>query len=270
MTTPDVPYSIEFSVEVPGTPDQVWAAIATAAGMSSWFLPTEADERDGGTIVFHMGETSSRGTITGWEPPRRVAYQEPGWAELSGHPDAAVSPLVSEFLVEAQSGGTCVVRVVSSAFGTGADWERESLDDMKRHWMPYFEHHLRMYLERFAGQRATTMEAAADLPGSAEAARQAVEHALGVAEVGQQVDLLGASGRVERLGDPYLVVGVTDPVPGYLSFFAVDKGDETATVQVGGWLFGDGAPGFVDQATPAWRRWLESLAVAGATPGSRR
>ena len=39
-TTPNVPYRLEFSVEVPGTPEQVWQAIATAKGMSAWFLPT--------------------------------------------------------------------------------------------------------------------------------------------------------------------------------------------------------------------------------------
>ena len=29
-TTPNVPYHLQFSVEVPGTPKQVWQAIATA------------------------------------------------------------------------------------------------------------------------------------------------------------------------------------------------------------------------------------------------
>ncbi len=43
-TTPNVPYRLEFSVEVPGTPEQVWQAIATAKGMSAWF----AADRDGG------------------------------------------------------------------------------------------------------------------------------------------------------------------------------------------------------------------------------
>ena len=35
--TPNVPYRLEFSVEVPGTPEQVWQAVATSAGMSAWF-----------------------------------------------------------------------------------------------------------------------------------------------------------------------------------------------------------------------------------------
>ena len=46
MTTPkNVPLRLAFSVEVPGTPEQVWAAIATADGISSWFLPTDVEER---------------------------------------------------------------------------------------------------------------------------------------------------------------------------------------------------------------------------------
>ena len=33
------------------------------------------------------------------------------------------SPPGLRTLVEAKSGGTCVVRVTTSGFGTGADWE---------------------------------------------------------------------------------------------------------------------------------------------------
>ena len=90
--------------ELPGTPEQVWDAIATANGISSWFLPTDLEERLGGAVSFHMGETSSDGTITGWDPPRRIEYEEPDWASLVGREDADVTPLVTEFLVEATSG----------------------------------------------------------------------------------------------------------------------------------------------------------------------
>ena len=72
-TTPNVPYRLEFSVEVPGTPEQVWQAIATAKGMSAWFLPTEMEEREGGSLHFTMGpEMGSDGQVTGWDPPRRI------------------------------------------------------------------------------------------------------------------------------------------------------------------------------------------------------
>ena len=140
-TTPDVPYRLEFSVEVPGTPEEVWQAIATAKGMSAWFLPTEMQEREGGSLHFTMGpEMGSDGHVTAWEPPRRIVYEE-DWAALMGKDPDALSPLTSEFLVEAQSGGTCVVRVTSSGFGTGASWESEFWDDMGTNWMPFFDKH---------------------------------------------------------------------------------------------------------------------------------
>ena len=66
-TTPNVPYRLEFSVEVPGSPEQVWQAIATAKGMSAWFLPTEMEEREGGSLHFTMGPgMGSDGQVTGW------------------------------------------------------------------------------------------------------------------------------------------------------------------------------------------------------------
>ena len=34
--------SVTVEVEVPGTPEEVWQAIATGPGVSSWFVPTEA------------------------------------------------------------------------------------------------------------------------------------------------------------------------------------------------------------------------------------
>jgi uncharacterized protein YndB with AHSA1/START domain len=271
MTTPEVPYRIEIAVEVPGTREQVWDALATSTGISSWFLPTDVDEREGGAIVVHMGELDSPGTVTGWDPPSRFAYQEPGWAEISGHPEGVVSPLATEFLVEARSGGTCVVRVVSSAFGTGADWEREVIDEMERYWMPYFEHQLRLYLERFAGQRATTMALSVDVPGRPDDVGAAIERALAVTEVGQAVEVVGLTGTVERHGRPYLVLSVTDPVPGYVSVFATDTQAGTpdepmASANVQAWLFGDGdgAATYVDEATPAWRSWLAGLAATDA------
>src|SRR4029450_10681311 len=166
-TTPNVPYRLEFSVEVPGTPEQAWQAIATAKGMSAWFLPTEMEEREGGSLHFSMGpEMGSDGQVTGWDPPRRIAYEE-DWAALMGKDPDALSPLTSEFIVEAQSGGTCVVRVTSSGFGTGAAWESEFWDDMGTRWMPFFDN-LRLYLSHFPGQEATQLEVSASYPGDAE------------------------------------------------------------------------------------------------------
>src|SRR4051794_32489701 len=147
-TTTNVPYRLEFSVEVVGTPEQVWDAVATAKGMGAWFLPTEMEEREGGSLHFTMGpEMGSDGRVTDWDPPRRIVYEE-DWAALMGKDPDALSPLTSEFLVQAQSGGTCIVRVTSSGFGTGAAWESEFWDTMAPGWMPFFDN-LRLYLSHF-------------------------------------------------------------------------------------------------------------------------
>jgi uncharacterized protein YndB with AHSA1/START domain len=71
--TPHVPYRLDVGVELPGTPEQVWQAIATAKGMSAWCLPAELEECEGGSLHFSMGlEMGSDGRVTGWDGPGRV------------------------------------------------------------------------------------------------------------------------------------------------------------------------------------------------------
>ena len=36
--------SVQVEVEVPGTPEEVWQAIATGPGISAWFTPAEFEE----------------------------------------------------------------------------------------------------------------------------------------------------------------------------------------------------------------------------------
>jgi uncharacterized protein YndB with AHSA1/START domain len=257
-TTPHVPYRLEFSVEVPGTPEQVWDAVATAKGMSAWFLPTEMEEREGGSLHFSMGpEMGSDGRVTGWDPPRRLVYEE-DWAALMGKDPDALSPLTSEFLVEARSGGTCVVRVTSSGFGTGADWESEFWEDMGANWRPFFDN-LRLYLSYFPGQEATQLEATASRPGDAATLWASLRDALGVVEEGATIELRDTTGTVERVGDRQVLVRLTAPVPGMLSAFVFDEGDGKATVGVRAYLFSPDAADYVRREEPAWQAWLQEL-----------
>lgn len=258
MTTPDVPHRMELRFEVPGTPEQVWDAIATARGISAWFLPTDLEERLGGAICTHMGETDSPGTVTGWDPPRRFAYEEPEWTTLTGHEGAPVTPLATEFLVEAQSGGTCVVRVVTSAFGTGAEWEQEWFESMERGWVPFFDR-LRLYLLHFPGQAAAPLAIETTVPGPAASVLTAMRRDLGVAEVGQTVEAHGLRGTVERLGDDDVLLGLTDPAPGFLGLAAFDSDDGSTMAFVNGQFFGQGAEDVVERVQPIWKQWLEGL-----------
>jgi len=259
-TTPNVPYRLEFSVEVPGTPEQVWQAIATAKGMSAWFGPTEMQEREGGSLHFSMGpDIGSDGHVTGWDPPRRLVYEE-DWAALMGKPPEVLSPLTSEFVVEAQSGGTCVVRVTSSGFGIGDAWEQEFWDDMGPSWMPSFDN-LRLYLAHFPGQEATQLEVMASHPGDAATVLSAMHHALGLGDEGTPADVRGASGTVERVGERHTLVRLTAPVPGMLSLFAHGEGNGKATAVVRAWLFSADAADYVQREEPGWRAWLDGLSV---------
>jgi uncharacterized protein YndB with AHSA1/START domain len=59
--------SVQVEVEVPGTPEEVWQAIATGPGISSWFVPTTVEERDGKPVAV----TATFGP--GMEPRARAA-----------------------------------------------------------------------------------------------------------------------------------------------------------------------------------------------------
>ncbi len=47
---------------------------------------------------------------------------------------SSVTPIATEFLIESGSGGSCVIRVVTSAYGSGADWENEFFTEMVAGW----------------------------------------------------------------------------------------------------------------------------------------
>jgi len=99
---------VEMEFLVPGTPEQVWQAIATGPGMTSWFTPTQVDERVGGAIAFdfgdqHCGDDSSSGKVTAWDPPARFAYEEYGWS-------GEAPPVATEVTVTSHAGDRCVVR----------------------------------------------------------------------------------------------------------------------------------------------------------------
>ena len=159
-TNPDQPDRVEHRMErtvgVAATPEQVWDAIATADGISSWMVPTRLDPRIGGQVSFDLGGFTSTGVVTDFTPNQRFAYEEPWpiadqvedipaamveWFDTIGVPLSqvyddlsSVTPIATEFLIESASGGSCVIRVVSSAYGSGADWENEFFAEMAVGW----------------------------------------------------------------------------------------------------------------------------------------
>jgi len=142
--------SIQVEVEVPGTPEEVWQAIATGPGISAWFVPTRSEEREGGQVISTFGPgMDASATIVAWQAPQRFVAE----GEMGGPGSPKVA---TEWTVEARSGGKCLVRVVHSLFASTDDWDNQ-LDGLEQGWPTYFRI-LRMYLERYKGMPCSAMQ----------------------------------------------------------------------------------------------------------------
>src|SRR4051812_40113393 len=85
--------------------------------------------------------------------------------------------------------------------------------------------------------------------------------ALGLGDEGATVEVRGATGTVDRVGERQTLVRLTTPVPGMLSVFEWDEGSGKATAGVRAYLFSTDAPDYVRREEPAWQAWLQGLAV---------
>jgi uncharacterized protein YndB with AHSA1/START domain len=249
---------VQVEVEVPGTPEEVWQAIATGPGISSWFVPTEFEERDGKPVAvklnFGPGMESSS-PITTWDPPRKFGAESPGW--MPGSPTVA-----DEWTVEARGGGVCVVRVVHSLFASTDDWDNQ-LEGTESGWPGYFRI-LRMYLTHFRGQRSAMMQWMAPAAGTEADAWETLTAALGLKglNAGQRwtapagVPMLG--GVVEHVSEsPYSALLRLDrPGPGAAAIGAVNFGGQSM-VTLSFYLYGDQAAAIVARETPAWGAWVQ-------------
>lgn len=258
---------VRVEVEVPGTPEEVWEAIATGPGLECWFVPAEVEEREGGTITTDHGPFGeSTGTVTVWEPPHRFAYEERGW-----HPDRPdPPPWATEVLVEARSGSTCVVRLASGLFSNASGWEDE-IDPTEDGWRHGLEN-LRLYMTHYRGLKCSSLFVLSETEASAESAWQAVAGGLGLldAKEGELAETAAGApnlrGVVQRpMEDRSLVARVEEPAAGLMELFAFDfKGPTLMFVR--GYFYGDGGPEAVAREEPKWREWLaERLPGADVT-----
>lgn len=256
-------YEIRVETEVPGTPEQVWDAIATGPGITSWFIPAKVEGGEGGEIAFgHAEGFSSIAKVTAWEPPHRFVYEEE--AVLSGD---AEQPIATEWLVEAKAGGTCVVRVVMSGFGPGDDFDKAS-ESFGSGWRTALND-LRIYLTHFAGQLAAPITASGVAEGrTRDEVWAQLTSALGVSADAAPGDRVTAraegstalAGTVQRVEPGIVTLLLDEPAPGLALIGAGGPGDEVYTF-VRAHLFGDDAPAVAARDEPAWQAWLgEALA----------
>lgn len=145
---------VQCEAEVPGTPEEVWDAIATGPGVTSWFVPT--DMREDGTIVSEFGPgMESVARLTEWDSPRRFAAESDGF-------DPNGPSLTTEWSVAAGAGGACTVRVVHSLPTESDEWDGQ-LESIEAGWPDYFRL-LVLYRQYFPGRYARTSQFMAVTP----------------------------------------------------------------------------------------------------------
>lgn len=121
-------FKIEREIELPGTPGDVWRAVATAAGNSAW--------------LFASGVGADESNAEAWDPPHHLAVrtQQGEWFNAL------------EFKIEARDGSHTTLRYAHSGIFM-EDWENQ-YDAADKH-TDFYLHTLDEYLRHYNGRTAT-------------------------------------------------------------------------------------------------------------------
>jgi uncharacterized protein YndB with AHSA1/START domain len=250
---------VQVEIEVPGSPEEVWQAIATGPGVTSWFVPTRFEEGEGGgpsRVVSSFGPgMDSEATVTEWQPPQRFVAES-----RDAGPD--MPPVATEWVVEARSGGTCVVRVVHSWFMSTDDWDGQ-FEQAEFGWAVFFQI-LKLVLTHFRGQPCAAFQLMGVSSEPVVETWTAFTEGLGLVGVseGQRVSTTAGAPRLagwaELVGPtehPGQLLRLDEPHPGLAHLFALPMGGQVF-LSVRLFLFGEGAPAAAAQSEPAWQAWL--------------
>jgi uncharacterized protein YndB with AHSA1/START domain len=262
--------SVETEVEVPGTPEEVWKAIATGPGISSWFVPSTVEGRVGGATTADFGfgpDAIARADVTVWNPPQRFVAQS---RDDMGPGGPAVA---TEWIVEARSGGTCIVRVVHSWVTDSDKWD-DQFEGHSHGWKGFFKI-LRLYLTHFAGQPAATAQFLPTAPEPTGAAWATLTHLLGMQGVRKGDRVTSAAGApplagvVEEVGDPphseLLLLKLDRPTPGIAHLFALAMGGQVfLTMRL--FLFGPQAAKVLPEQERIWQSWISERLLPAVSP----
>lgn len=256
--------SVQAEVEVPGTPEEVWRAIATGPGISSWFVPSEIEQREGGAAISHFGpgnSMDSAGVIRTWEPPRRFSLET----------QEGPGPVVCEWTVETRTGGACVVRVVQSWFASSDEWDSQ-FEGHEHGWRTVFST-LRLYLKHFRDKPCSAFQLMGTAPEPKEEAWAALakplafDDAMEGARVKTPADAPPLAGLVERIGSSQhleeLLLRLDQPAQGLAHLFALPM-DGAVCMMARFYLYGADAAAAAARAEPLWRSWMNTRFAAEA------
>jgi uncharacterized protein YndB with AHSA1/START domain len=249
--------SVQIEVEVPGTPEEVWQAIATGPGISSWMVPAEFEEKGGKPVAVKMNFGPGMeiiSSVTTWEPLLKWAAQSEG---MFGSP-----PFANEWSVEARAGGVCIVRMVQSLFASTDDWD-DQLEVGIAAYHAFFRA-LRIYLTHFRGERSTIMQFVVPVAGTDAQAWESLTSAVGVkgVSVGQRwtapAGVPAFGGVAEFYSEsPYdALLRLDKPGPGIAALGAFNCGGPSM-VALNFYLYGDRSAETVARETPLWQAWFQ-------------
>jgi uncharacterized protein YndB with AHSA1/START domain len=248
---------VEMEFITPGTPEQVWQALATGPGNAAWFTQAAIDERVGGALEFQFGEQgSSKGEVTEWEPPLRFGYVEREWSE--GAP-----PVATEITITARSGNTCVVRMVHSLFSTSDEWD-DQMEGFESGW-PLFFAVLRLYLQHYPGRKAAPFQAMHMVEGKDLDVWKRLLSALNLsdASVGEvrttppvPEQLSGVVERTQQDGKQRcMIMRLESPAPGIAMIGTYGAGNMVnASVTI--YFYGDDSEARAASSGEKWRNWI--------------
>lgn len=251
---------VEMNLLVPGTPEQVWAALATGPGYAGWFIKAEVEPRVGGKLVFHFGGgVASPGEVTEWSPPHKFGYVERDW-------DKDAPPVATEITIVARSGDRCQVRMVHSLFSSEDSWD-DQLEGFESGWVSALEV-LRIYLLHFAGVPAATFMSITPSKADAPTSWKQLTEAFGMsgANVGDRCSSSAGpeafSGVVEHVHQDakqrFTILRVEQPAPGLTAIGTYDKGNGAPpNVAICRYFYGDQAEQQLEKHEPAWREWFQ-------------
>lgn len=234
---------------VPASVEEVWDAIATGPGIDSWFMGrSEVEPGPDGAVRTSMGSYTMDTAITGWEPLHRLAHRG------TDGPDGRF--IAFEYLIEGRETGSTVVRLVTSGFLPGDDWEGE-FEAMTLGGAMYFAT-LIAYLTHFAGQAGRPITASGPPVSDWPSTWAALHRALGLSVSPQVGD--PARVTVPGLAD---VEGVVDFInPQAIGIRTPDALYRFIRGYVGSIVLGHHVftPDHTDShTTEAWQTWLTDL-----------
>ncbi len=261
--------TLEYTLDLDATPEEVWKAIATGEGLMSWFAydarvtPGSTDSQ--GSVYLSWGDWGGESPITIWEPNHRLQTTEhraPYGAEGMAPVDITV-----DYFIEARAGGTTRLRLVHAGIGPEKEWDGE-YHATAEDW-PWFLVNLAHYLVEHGGEvrDVISLVARCEFPAS-ELWNRILDGAASAAKLGEgqpyDLRLFGreaARGVVKMLKPGRRFMGTIDQLNRAMAVFTVYDQKDKSKVAIELSTFGLDE----SQRNDAKSSWVSALQNLGAT-----